>query len=60
MGKIIVVLLATCAALGLLAAFFGVPRLSGTAFNVGTFNVSWFLVCGAVFGYGIYRIVKGK
>ncbi len=60
MGKIIVVLLATLAALSLLAIFFGASRLSGTAFNVGTFNVSWWLVCGGVLGYGIYRIVKGK
>lgn len=60
MGKILVVILATCAALGILAAFFGVPKLSSTAFNVGTFGVSWFMVCGGVLGYGIYRIVKGK
>lgn len=60
MGKLFVTLLATCAALGLMVAFFGAPRLTSTAFNVGTFNVSWFLVCGGLVGYGIWRIVKGK
>ncbi len=66
MGKIIVVILATCAALGICAYFLGAHRLAGTAFNVpatehtGAFGVSWFLVLGACVGFGIYKVVKGK
>lgn len=66
MGKIIVVILATLAALGILAFFLGYHRLALTAFNVPAtqhtppFGVTWIIVLGSVVGYGIYRVVKGK
>jgi hypothetical protein len=65
MGKILVIILATCACLWLAFMLVG-TRLTNTAFNVpGTehtpaFGVTWTIILGAGVGYVIYRIVKGK
>lgn len=61
MGKVLVVLLATVAALWLVCLVAG-PQLSGHAFNVPHFgwNVTWTMVVGACLGGVIYKIVKGK
>jgi hypothetical protein len=61
MGKLIVIFLATCAALW--AVYFMVgAKLTETAFHVPHFGtaVSWTVVCGGLIGFGIYRIVSGK
>ena len=61
MGKIIVVVLATVAALWLTFLLVG-PRLGEHAFNVPHFgwNITWTMVAGACLGGIIYKIVKGK
>ncbi len=61
MGKILVVVLATMAALWLVFLMVG-PKMGDTAFHVPHFGspVSWMMVVGACVGYGFYRIVKGK
>ncbi len=66
MGKVLVAILATMAALALVVYFVGASRMTQTAFNVpGTehthpFSVTWTLVCGGLIGFAIWRIVKGK
>lgn len=61
MGKVLVILLATMAALWLVFLMVG-PKLSTTAFHVPHFGsaVSWTMVVGGVLALGIYKIVKGK
>ena len=59
MGKLIVALLATCGAILVLWLVVG-PTLADTAFHVSGRGVSWTLVAGAVFGYAIWRVIKGK
>ena len=66
MGKFLVGLLATCAAMVVLTHVVGAGRLASTAVNVpptahtGGFPVSWTLVCGGVIVFGIRRTLKGK
>lgn len=66
MGKILVIILATCMALGLLVHFLGANSMGSTAFHFpGTdhtsgFAVTWFVVGGLVIGGLFYKLVKGK
>lgn len=61
MGKVIVALLATVAALWLAFLVVG-PQLGNHAFSVPHFgwNITWTMVVGGCVGYAFYRIVKGK
>lgn len=65
MGKLIVIILATCAAMALIFKVAG-SHLSTTAVavpgseNVPTFNITWTLIVGGVVGFAIWRVVKGK
>lgn len=64
MGKALVIILATCAALGILVHFFGSATMSGTAVHVPgtqhtpTFAVTWFVVGGLVLGGLFYKLIK--
>lgn len=66
MGKVLVIILATCAALGILVHFFGSASMASTAMTVpGTqhtpsFGLSWFIIGGLVVGGVFYKLVKGK
>lgn len=61
MGKVLVAILATMAALWLAFLFIG-PKLGGHAFDVPHFGwgVTWTMVAGAGLGYVFYKIAKGK
>jgi hypothetical protein len=61
MGKVLVIILATMAALWLVFLMVG-PAMSETAFHVPHFGsaVSWMMVVGGVIAFGCYKIVKGK
>jgi hypothetical protein len=66
MGKLLVIVLATCAALWAVGHFVGWHRLASVAFTVPgtehtpTFGITWTMMVGACVGYGVYRIVKSK
>lgn len=66
MGKVIVAVLATCAALGILFHLFGNNVFGQTAVTVpgtahtSSFGITWTLVVGGVIGFAVWRIVKGK
>lgn len=62
MGKFLVALLATMAALWLIAIAVGGSKMGETAFHLPHFHtpVSWALVVGGVLGFAMWRIVKGK
>lgn len=65
MGKFIVIILATCAALGILVHLFG-QHMSSTAVVVpGTehtpsFALTWTIIGALAVGGVFYKIVKGK
>lgn len=64
MGKALVIILATCAALGILVHFLGHHSLATTAVTVpGTehtpaFAVTWFVIGGLIFGGLFYKLIK--
>ena len=64
MGKALVIILATCAALGILVHFMGQGTMGGTALAVPatqhtpTFAITWFVVGGLVLGGLFYKLVK--
>lgn len=64
MGKALVIILATCAALGILVHFFGSAAMGGAAVHVPgtqhtpTFAVTWFVVGGLVIGGLFYKLIK--
>ena len=64
MGKFIVIILATCAALGILVHFLGQGTMGGTALAVPatqhtpTFAISWFIIGGLVCGGLFYKLIK--
>lgn len=62
MGKFLVALLATMAALWLLALVVGGSKMGATAFNMPHFHtpISWALVAGGLIGFTVWRIVKSK
>lgn len=62
MSKFLVALLATMAALWLIAIAVGSGKMGETAFHLPHFGtpISWALVVGGVLGVAIWRIVKGK
>ena len=66
MGKVIVILLALAAVMGILFHFVGAGHMGTTAVVVPgtehtpTFPITWTLVCGGLAGVFIWRIVKGK
>jgi hypothetical protein len=61
MGKVLVVILATMAALWIAFLVVG-PKMGETAFHLPHFHtaVSWMVVAGACVGFGFYKLVKGK
>ena len=64
MGKILVIVLATCAALGILVHFLGHHSLASTALQVPgtehtpTFAITWFVVGGLLLGGLFYKLIK--
>ena len=66
MGKVIVAVLATLAALTLVVYFVGASRMTGTALDVPatehthSFAITWTMVACAGLGLVIWRVVKGK
>jgi len=64
MGKAFVIILATCAALGILVHFLGHGTMGATAVTVpGTehtpaFGLSWFIIGGLICGGVFYKLVK--
>ena len=66
MGKVLVVVLATCAALALCVHLFGGARMATTALTVpGTehtpaFGITWTIIGALVIGGLFYKIAKGK
>ena len=66
MGKILVIILATLAALSLCVFLFGGARMAGTAFTVPgsehtpAFGVTWTIIGALVIGGLFYKVVKGK
>lgn len=66
MGKFIVILLATCAAIGIAVHLFGANHMSATALQVPgtehtpTFGLTWSIISALVVGGIFYKIVKGK
>ena len=64
MGKWIVIILATCAALGMLVHFVGGAAMGGTALQVPatqhtpTFAITWFIIGGLVVSGLFYKLVK--
>ncbi len=66
MGKIIVALLATMAAVWLLVCFVGANKMASTALDVPAtshthaFPITWTLVAVGVCGLLVWRAVKGK
>lgn len=66
MGKWLVIILATCAALGILVHLFGASHMAATAVNVpGTshtpsFGITWTIMGALVVGGLFYKLVKGK
>lgn len=65
MGKILVIILATCAALAVCVHLFG-ARMGSTALTVpGTehtpaFGLTWTIIGALVIGGVFYKVVKGK
>jgi len=66
MGKWLVVILATCAALGILVHLFGASHMASTAVSVpGTehtpsFGITWTILGFVLVGGLFYKLVKGK
>jgi len=66
MGKVIVIILATCAALGILVHFLGHATMGSTAVTVPNtehtpaFGLTWFVIGGLFIGGLFYKLVKGK
>lgn len=66
MGKVIVALLATLAAVWILVCFVGPAKMSSTALDVPatqhthSFPITWTLVAVGVCGLLVWRAVKGK
>ncbi len=66
MGKFLVAVLATLAAVWMVVYFVGPARMTGTAFSVPatehthSFGITWTLLVGGVLGFFIWRTVKGK
>ncbi len=66
MGKFLVAVLATVAAVWMVVYFVGASRMTQVAVDVpGThhtpaFGITWTLLVGGVLGFFIWRIVKGK
>lgn len=66
MGKFLVAILATLAAVWLVVYFVGVSKMASTAVDVpGTshtpaFGVTWTLLVAGVLGLLVWRTVKGK
>lgn len=66
MGKALVIILATCAALGVLVHFLGGARMASTAVTVpGTehtpaFGITWTIMGALIIGGVFYKLVKGK
>ena len=64
MGKALVIILATCAALGILVHFFGSGAMGSAALHVPstshtpTFGVTWFVIGGLVIGGLFYKLIK--
>ena len=64
MGKWLVIILATCAALGVLAHLVGRQSLATTAVHVPgtehtpTFGLTWFVIGGVVITTLFYKLVK--
>lgn len=64
MGKFLVIILATAAALGILVHFLGHHSLATTAVTVpGTehtpaFGLTWFVIGGLIFGGLFYKLIK--
>ena len=63
MGKWLVIILATCAALGILVHFVG-SGMGATALQVPstqhtpTFAITWFVIGGVVLGGLFYKLIK--
>lgn len=66
MGKLIVGLLATLAAVWLVVCFVGVNKMTSTAYNVPatehthSFPITYTLVAFGVCGLVVWRVLKGK
>jgi hypothetical protein len=66
MGKVLVIILATCAALAVCVHFVGGSRMASTALSVpGTehtpaFGITWTVIGALVIGGIFYKLVKGK
>ena len=64
MGKALVIILATAAALGILVHFFGHGAMGQAAVHVPstehtpTFGITWFVVGGLVLGGLFYKLIK--
>jgi hypothetical protein len=66
MGKVLVIILATCAALAVCVHLAGAGRMGSTALSVpGTehtpaFGITWTVIGALVIGGIFYKLVKGK
>jgi hypothetical protein len=66
MGKVLVIILATCAALGIMVHLFGGARLASTALTIPgtdhtpTFGITWTVLGALLIGGIFYKLVKGK
>jgi hypothetical protein len=66
MGKVIVAILATLAALSIAVYLVGANRMASTAYQVPgtehtpTFGITWTIIGALVIGGLIFKVVKGK
>lgn len=66
MGKVLVIILATCAALAVCVHFVGASRMASTAVSVPptdhtpAFGITWTILGALVIGGVFYKLVKGK